>query len=177
MKTLPGLASFALFIAALASVEAKFDFGPWAAGTSPQEVGRRVAENFAARPHSNFNKTTPPNSITYPETCTWYGALTFAQLTGNKELTAKLVARFEPMFGDDAHFLPKPSNVDSTVFGTVPFELYIQTKDNRYLPICLNLADKQWETPADTSKLKPEALEGIAAGLTWHTRFGSMTCR
>jgi hypothetical protein len=35
-------------------------------------------------PHTNFNRPTPPRTITYPETCTWYGALTFAKETGDK---------------------------------------------------------------------------------------------
>ena len=44
-----------------------------------------------------------------------------------------LIKRFEPLFGAEAARIPKPVNVDSTVFGTVvPFELYIQTKDPRY---------------------------------------------
>lgn len=171
MKTLPRLAFAAAFSLALTARAASYDFGPWAAGTSPQEIGLRVAENFAAKPHSNFNRPTPPNSITYPETCTWWGALTFAQLTGNKALTEKLVARFEPLFGPEAKLVPKPTNVDATVFGTVPLELFLQTKDKRYLTIGLDLADKQWAAPPATAKLTPEAQEGLAAGLTWHTRF------
>src|SRR5687768_8672302 len=71
----------------------------WPAGTSPQEVGKRVAEHFVATPHTNFGRSTPPKVITYPETCTWYGALTFAKQTGDKELTQKLAQRFEPLFG------------------------------------------------------------------------------
>jgi unsaturated rhamnogalacturonyl hydrolase len=155
----------------------KFDFGPWAPGTSPQEIGKRVAENFVARPHSNFNKTTPPKSITYPETCTWYGALTFAKLTGDKELTEKLIKRFEPMFGDDATLIPPASNVDATVFGAVPLELYLQTKDERYLKIGLSLADKQWEPPTEEHLAKMKEAqrtsteENVHNGLSWQSRF------
>src|SRR6266568_5385551 len=76
-------------------------FSAWPAGASPQEIGKRVAEHFVATSHPNFGRTNPPNYITYPETCAWYGALTFAKLAGDKEITAKLVARFEPLFGEE----------------------------------------------------------------------------
>jgi len=152
-------------------------FQSWPAGTSPQEVGRRVAEHFAASPHQNFGREGPPKFITYPEVCTWYGALTFAQLTGDKELTGKLTQRFEPLFGADAHLVPKPENVDATVFGAVPFELYIETKDPRYLELGRRLANKQWEPPtnAELARLKPEpraiAEQAVRDGLTWQTRY------
>lgn len=56
---------------------AKVDLGPWPKGCSPQEVGQRVAENFLSRP----NMLMPPDSVIhYAQVCTWYGALTFAQL-------------------------------------------------------------------------------------------------
>jgi unsaturated rhamnogalacturonyl hydrolase len=160
-----------LLLAGGAVLQAKVDFGPWPAGASPLEVGKRVAERFVVTPHGNVNRPQPPKIIIYPETCTWYGALTFAQLTGDKDLAARLAVRFEPLFGPEASLIPEPINVDYTVFGTVPLELFIQTKDARYLKIGQDLADKQWEKPADNVQLSPEAREGLAAGLTWHTRF------
>ena len=76
-------------------------------GFSPQEVGRRVAEHFVATPHANFGRTTPPKIITYPETCTWYGALTFAKVSGDKQLTQQLVQRSaenqRKLFGVSGH--------------------------------------------------------------------------
>src|SRR5690349_23429833 len=87
-------------------------FSNWPAGTSPQEVGKKVAEHFVVTPHTNFGRTTPPKTITYPETCTWYGALTFAKQSGDKELVQKLVQRFDPMFGAQDTLIPKPLHVD-----------------------------------------------------------------
>src|SRR4051812_24193130 len=78
---------------------AQSDFKSWPKGSSPREIGKRVAERFAASPHFNFMRPTPPRTITYPETCAWYGSLTFAQVTKDKALTKRLVARFEPLFG------------------------------------------------------------------------------
>ena len=130
------------------------EFENWPKGVSPEEIGKRVAERYANGPHTNFGRPTPPAHITYPETCTWYGSLTFAQLTDDKDLTAKLTARFDPLFGDDSKLIPNPVNVDSTVFGAVPLQLYIETKQQKYLDLGKSMADKQWDdaTPDGLSK-------------------------
>ena len=109
----------------------------WPKGTSPKEIGTRVANHFIVTPHTNFNKPGPPKVITYPETCAWYGALTFAKQSGNKEMVKKLADRFEPLFGEEAKMIPVPDHVDYTVFGSVPLELYIQTKNKKYLDLGL----------------------------------------
>ena len=134
------------------------EFSKWPAGSSPKEIGKRVAERFAAGPHTNFNRSTPPAHITYPETVAWYGALTFAQLSGDKDLTSRLIQRFDPLLAAESNLVPQPVNVDSTIFGAVPLEIYIQTKEQKYLDVGKDLADKQWEDPT------PE-------GLTKQTRF------
>jgi rhamnogalacturonyl hydrolase YesR len=133
------------------------DLGPWPQGRSPHEIGKRVAERYVTSPYGNFGRTTPPRSITYPETCTWYGALTFAALTSDKDLTSRLVKRFEPLLSDQSSLIPRPDHVDHSVFGVVPFEIYIQTKDKRCLELARHIADTQWVNP-------------IAAGLTPQTR-------
>lgn len=141
----------------------------WPAGTSPQEVGKRIAEHFIATPHTNFGRSTPPKVITYPETCTWYGALTFAKQTNDKELTQKLAQRFEPLLGARDTLIPTPDHVDYTVFGSVPLELYMQTKDKRYLQVGQRIADKQWGPP-EGPRVKPESHEFYNKGYTWQTR-------
>jgi unsaturated rhamnogalacturonyl hydrolase len=151
------------------SKKAKVDFSKWPAGASPQEVGKRVAEHFVVTPHTNFGRSTPPRVITYPETCTWYGALTFAKQTGDKELAQKLAQRFEPLFGAQDTLIPIPDHVDYTVFGSVPLELYMQTKDKRSLEIGQRIADKQWGPP-EGPRVKPESHEFYNKGLTWQTR-------
>jgi unsaturated rhamnogalacturonyl hydrolase len=123
------------------------EFASWPAGSSPREIGKRVAERFAANSHANFGRPDPPSHITYPESVTWYGALTFAQLSGDKDLTARLITRFAPLLGEDATLIPPADHVDNSVFGVVPLELYIQTKDPRYLSLGTQIADKQWESP------------------------------
>jgi unsaturated rhamnogalacturonyl hydrolase len=134
------------------------EFTKWPAGSSPKEIGERVAERFVSGPHTNFGRDTPPEHITYPESVAWYGALTFAQLSGDKDLTARLISRFDPLLAAESALVPPPVHVDNTVFGSVPLEIYIQTKQQKYLNLGRELADKQWEDPT------PE-------GLTKQTRF------
>jgi rhamnogalacturonyl hydrolase YesR len=120
---------------------AQGDFANWPAGTSPREVGRRVAENFVARRFEN-----PTGFIVYPEVCAWYGALTVASLTGDTDLQARLVKKFDPLLTADgsSHISPE-AHVDFRVFGAVPLEIFRQTGDRRYLDLGMSLADKQWE--------------------------------
>ena len=147
-------------------------FENWPTGTSPQEIGRRVSERFIASPHPNYIPTTPPSEITYQEVCTWYGALTFAELTKDESLTKALADRFEPLFNVEAYLVPNPVHVDATVFCAVPLELYRQTRERKYLRLGLPIAERQWETPAAEQLAKlPADLRGwIAQGLSPQTR-------
>ena len=126
-------------------VAAKSDyFSNWPAGTSPQEVGKRVAENFAAR---KFEFETNPKReyVIYPEVCAWYGALTVAQLTNDQDLKTRLVKKFDPLLTPEgAKRISPEAHVDYRVFGVVPLELYMQTKERKYLDVGRGLADKQW---------------------------------
>ncbi|HWC17589.1 MAG TPA: glycoside hydrolase family 88 protein [Terriglobales bacterium] len=119
----------------------------WPLGTSPQEIGKRVVGRYVSSDYLNLRRNPPSPTIIYPEVCTWYGALTFAQLSADKDLTDQLIKRFDPLLGDKASLVPKPNHVDNTVFGAVPLELYIETKDQRYLDLGKSLADQQWQDP------------------------------
>ena len=138
-------------------------------GESPREIGSRVANLFIQTPHTNFGRSTAPKSITYPEVCTWYGALTFAHVSKNPKMQKQLIQRFEPFFTTEAALVPKPDHVDHTVFGTVPLEIYMLTKDKKYLTMGLSFPDAQWGPPQG-SHVKPESLVFYKEGLTWQTR-------
>ncbi|MDR2674368.1 MAG: glycoside hydrolase family 88 protein [Opitutaceae bacterium] len=142
--------------------------GQWPEGRSPSEVGGRVVETFLSNP---FRIHKASGMIHYVETCAWQGALRFAKQTGDAVLMEHLVRRFDPLFGDQAHYVSKPLNVDTTVFGSVPLELYLRTGDRRFLDIGIGLADAQWTAPADQGRLDDIAREAVARGLSWHTRF------
>lgn len=155
--------------AAAQSSGASADFDHWPKGTSPKEIGARVANRFLETPHPNFGRPTPPKTITYPEVCTWYGALTFAKESGDKKMVTRLKERFEPLFTTEASLVPVPDHVDYCVFGAVPLELYIQTKEQKYLDMGKTIADKQWGPP-EGPRVKPESHVFYEQGLTWQTR-------
>ncbi|HXS11847.1 MAG TPA: glycoside hydrolase family 88 protein [Acidobacteriaceae bacterium] len=129
------------------------DLQQWPKGYDPRELGTNVAQHFLPSPHYHTDR------IVYPEVCAWYGALELARVTNNTELIGKLQTRFEPLFSSEKALLPpEGKHVDYSMFGSLPLELYIITKDKRYLDLGLRYADAQWSKPD-------------AQGLTDETRF------
>jgi rhamnogalacturonyl hydrolase YesR len=120
------------------------DFTNWPAGTSPQEVGKRVTENFVARRLSC--DTNPKAEVHYAEACTWYGALEVAQLTRDEVLKSSLIKKFEPLLTTATNAIPSRQHVDDRVFGILPLEIYLLNRDPRCLTLGKNLADAQWQT-------------------------------
>ena len=118
-------------------------FKDWPLGTSPEEVGKRLAEHFVTSPH----QYTP--TLHYSEVATWYGALTFSQATHDSSLQQKLIQKFEPIMpgGAEAARIPVRHHVDDSIFGVVPLEIGIETKDPKYLSYGQSWADRQWENP------------------------------
>src|SRR5215213_892870 len=144
---------FSLFLAVLsltaaqAAAPSKY-FGNWAAGTSPEEVGKRLAENWLKR---DFEfQSGKRQYVIYPEICTWYGSLTIAEETNDKDLKERLTRKFDRFLtAEGTKNISQQAHVDYRVFGVVPLELYIQTKDSKYLTLGQSFADKQWEKTTD----------------------------
>jgi unsaturated rhamnogalacturonyl hydrolase len=151
------------------SKKASTNLTDFPAATSPSEVGKRISEHYLEQPFGNFGRAVAPRQITYPETCLWYGALNFAKVTANKVLEQKLVNRFQPLLGSRDSLLPKPDHVDYTVFGSVPLQIYLQTKDPKYLQLGLRYADKQWAAP-EGPRVNAASWNYYNKGLTWQTR-------
>lgn len=57
----------AVFPSAASTVPAAQDFGPWAVGTSPREIGRRITDNILPLPLMPWGKDPV---IHYAEVCT-----------------------------------------------------------------------------------------------------------
>jgi len=150
-----GLAAIYLLAGTVAMAQTGQEyFSNWPAGTSPQEVGKALAEHFVTSPHQ-YTAT-----LHYSEGVTWYGALTFSQLTHDDKLRAELVRRFEPLMpgGTEASRRPLRRHVDDSIFGIVPLEIGIDTQDAKYVAEGRSWADRQWEDPQ-------------ADGLSAETRF------
>lgn len=115
----------------------------WPKGYNPKEVGLKIVNNFIPRP----NMLTPQDTtIHYAQVCTWYGSLTFAQLTKNKALQTQLINKFDTlMLNQD--IIPTREHVDYNVFGIIPLEIAIQTKNKEKLAFGKEKADTQWKNP------------------------------
>ena len=138
----------------------------------PKTVGLLVAKRFVASPHNSFRPPAPPNSITYPEVCAWYGALRFAKATNDKVLLQQLKDRFMPFFGEEKNLIPNPGHVDSNVFGAIPCELYMQTREKQFLDMGIMFADTQWTLPDNVAAdRKGEYQKLLGQNLSWQTRY------
>lgn len=142
------------------------DLSSWPEGCSPLEIGARVARRFVATPMPTsilYNGvplvTDFTNHIGYWESCAWYGALTFARLARDATLAHQLRERFEPLFGPKAALVPFEPDWHYPAFGAVACELYLQTRDTRYLSIGKRIADAQWMplTPERLKTMNPQA--------------------
>ena len=147
-----------LFLICRDSGAQRKEFRNWPAGVSPQEIGKRVTERFLNTPHLLSQDQEKAPYIAYPESVTWYGALSFAKLGGENDLSERLIQRFRPLLNEDAKLVPHPTHVDLTVFAAVPLEIYMEKQEGVYLDLGRKLADAQWAKPTTD-------------GLTDQTRF------
>lgn len=135
----------AVVLATITFANAQSDyFRNWPAGRSPREVGKRLAENFVKR---DFEYQSGKRQyVIYPEACAWYGSLNISEEIKDKDLGARLVHKFDRFLTPEGFkAISQQAHVDYRVFGIVPLEIYMQTKDRDYLDIGQGMADKQWE--------------------------------
>jgi rhamnogalacturonyl hydrolase YesR len=122
-------------------------FQDWPENADPHAVGDRVAIHFLESGHLN--------PIVYPEVCAWYGALKYAEATNNPALQAQLQARYRPLLTPQFHdLIPDKEHVDYEIFGAVPLEISIETRDSAARAMGLHFADRQWSKP------RPDGLSG-----------------
>lgn len=152
-----------------------YDLKNFPKGCQPEEIGIKLTERYLRTPHSDWGRIDTKRKasfITYPDVCTWLGALWFTQGIKNDALYNQLVDRFEPLFTTEKNLLPdlrpKPHNVvDWYVFGAVPLEIYKRNKDPKYLELGLKYADGQWILPADP---RGDEEKWHNKGYSWQTR-------
>ncbi|MGB8226306.1 MAG: glycoside hydrolase family 88 protein [Sedimentisphaerales bacterium] len=107
-----------------------------------------------------------PVNARYPTACSYYGVLKLAQTLNDQKLIDAVKANYaaypataeEIMSPEDKSVWadkrqsPKTDkirsgHVDWNVFGILPFELYLQTKDEQYLKLATQLAEDEWAEP------------------------------
>ena len=115
------------------------------AGCDPRTVGVRISENLLDR---NLRTNNRPGMIVYPEVCAAFGALRFADATGDRDLEQKLFNRYAGILRpENQRLIPPPGHVDNNVFGVVPLEIFLLNGDTNFLALGLSLADRQWVDP------------------------------
>ena len=161
-----------IFLSLTFFLQAKnINFGKWEKGYSPKEIGTLLTTHYVNSPFTDFGLKLPVTHITYPEVCTWFGALKFAKATYNKQLIKQLEARFQPLLNEQKMLVPKPEHVDATIYGVIPLELYMQTGNKSYQDMGIEYAESQWEMPENVSDNQGKYNELLSAGLSWQTRF------
>lgn len=85
--------------------------------------------------------------IHYAEAAMGYGALKFADATGNEKLLEAVSARYQDVPGTED--LRSAGHVDANVYGILPLELYRVNQDESKLKEGLALADAQWLEPRE----------------------------
>ena len=136
----------------------------FSSGYTPKEIGDLISNRFV---ELNQHVLYRGKYINYQEVCLWVGALRYAQLTENVELTNQLIERFQPFFSTEAYLLPPPVHVDLTVFGAIPLELYYITKEQRYYEMGMAYVNAQWELPKEATEEEKTWAEN---GYSWQTR-------
>jgi rhamnogalacturonyl hydrolase YesR len=143
-RVIPVCAAVLLFQSAGPALAQPDYFTNWPAGASPQEIGRRVAENYLARPFE-FENNPQREYVIYPEVCSWYGSLTVARLCHDDDRSARLIKKFQTLTNTEASRISWNAHVDYRVFGIVPLEIYLETTNRPCLELGRRFADQQWE--------------------------------
>ncbi|MFC1461049.1 glycoside hydrolase family 105 protein [Verrucomicrobiota bacterium] len=121
-----------------------------------QRVGLRVAEKARQVAVSVVERQERNMEIEYDRVCSYYGALCFAEATGDRGLRERIKVAYTPCLSGEIK--PRIDHVDNNLFGILPFELFRQTGEHEYLPVAKYLAEEEFDNPRED-------------GLTRYTRF------
>lgn len=162
-KRLSALFFLGLAISQIGVSQEKF-FAQFPAGSTPQEVGQRVAKRYTESRHGFWGNS---KNIGYHEVCTWNGALMFANATHDEHLQQQLRARLDRLINEEQEHLPGKNHVDLNMFGSLPLMMYVTFGEEAYRTLGLSYADSQWQLPADAKESRRRLAR---QGYTWQTR-------
>jgi unsaturated rhamnogalacturonyl hydrolase len=123
---------------------------------TPQDVARLITADLFSRSDFMMYNTPGVSAVHYAEVCTGYGAVKFAGIIKDNKTLNNLVTRYDRVINEN--ITNTANHVDVNVYGILPLEIFIQTKDQKYLTQGLEFADGQWENP-------------LPDGLTSQTRY------
>lgn len=162
-KKIYAIAFFVGILLPSSNIRAQEYFDNLPVGANPEIIGSQLCNRLLCTKHHLYGD----KGIHYAEVCTWYGALKFAETTGDEDLLKKLRERFELLFHLEKELLPPPIHVDQNMFGCLPLKLFRLTGDERYKDLGLPYADIQWTLPPNA---KPEEIKFHKKGYSWQTR-------
>lgn len=129
----------------------------WPEGCEPKEVSARIIDQFlSTRPENYKPKGYFGNGgygwdwmVQYSVVSIWINGLHCAKLTGDEVRKAKLLKLFDDFRpnGRLFHVCSKPYHVDDSIFGALPYEIYLTTGDKACLEMGNWYADTQWSEP------------------------------
>jgi len=149
-------ACLAAFLSNSPCLAAGDPFTGWPVDCRPSDVSRKIANQFLSTSPDRYSPTNGYRSkvaygggkhIQYSVVSLWVNALECARILGEKELEKKLIAAFDPYYGEKAEKLSKYKHVDYTIVGSVPLEIALLTGDKKARELGLFYADRQWEEP------------------------------
>ena len=136
----------------------------WPEGKSPDAISKKITDLFlSTRPEDYFPVGyESPNGyakkgygngkhVQYSVVSIWVNALACAAVTGDAAREEKLIRLYDDFLpGGSKNFAcSRPYHVDDTIFGSVPYEVYIHNGDKRCLAEGARYADTQWTPPGE----------------------------
>ena len=136
-------------------------FADLPAAADPKVVGKRLAEHFLETPPEHQQpkgydgKVVLRDYVPYAVCSLWVNSLDFAKTVGDTALEKRLTDTWEPFYGPKRDIWSAPYHVDMTIFGAVPYAVYLANGDKRALKIGNDYAETQWAkpNPDDITKL------------------------
>jgi len=152
----------------------------------PETVAKRVIDQFLSsnpidyRPkgYAGNNGYGWRRMVVYSVVSLWANAIECAGIMGDDERKGRLIRKFDPFLPQRAlnWAISQPNHVDDAVFGALPYELYLVTKDPVFLEMGNFYADTQWAPPnyrtftERDNAPRADQLAYVARGLSPQTR-------
>jgi unsaturated rhamnogalacturonyl hydrolase len=112
---------------------------------TPENAGKLITKDLLSRQDFMMYNNPDVKAVHYAEACAGFGALRLAGLLNDKKTIEDLVKRYTRVI--DEKILNTANHVDVNVYGIVPLEIFILTKDDKFLMQGIELADGQWKDP------------------------------
>ena len=117
----------------------------WSDDKSPEHIGRLVSGELFTREDFMMYITSELTTLHYAEACAAFGVTRLAGLLNDSLTIDRIIARYGHVI--DSGLISDVGHVDINVYGILPLEIYLHTKEEKYLNEGIRLADHQWEDP------------------------------